>query len=77
MKRLTIVLMVMLGASFVSGCLHWNPSAPKQASASLKKDCYGFKKNRPTAEDVSVISPRLAKDILGNNLNGAKVCNWK
>lgn len=39
--------------------------------------CYGFKAIHPTANDVMVISERLASQLLSHNDYGAKIKCWK
>jgi hypothetical protein len=56
-----MVLCVMLSAT--SGCVS-------------PKDCDWAEPIRLTANDVDVISPGLARDLLAHNETGAKVCGW-
>lgn len=79
--------MLVLGASFVSGCTTHLPGVPKGSITlskaekaqlkSLKKDCWGFREVNPTSKDIEVISEQLARGLLGNNNNGAAQCGWK
>ena len=61
LPRKAMVLCVMLSAT--SGCVS-------------PKDCDWAEPIRLTANDVDVISPGLARDLLAHNETGAKVCGW-
>lgn len=46
------------------------------ASGCQSNSCDGFRPMRPTANDVQVISTRLAGAILSHNDYGARLCGW-
>ena len=41
------------------------------------KDCDWAEPIRPSANDVAVISDRLAEDLLVHNETGSRLCGWK
>lgn len=64
--RLLLALLTSAAMIYVAGCA--------QTSGN---QCDGWKPQRPTANDVLVISQQLADDLLEHNEYGAKLGCWR
>lgn len=58
--------MLMCAISFLTGC-----------AMNERTSCIGWLPIYLNRQDISVISPELAREILKHNEQGQRVCGWK
>ncbi|WP_273760469.1 hypothetical protein [Bartonella sp. ML70XJBT.G] len=59
-------VMLMCVISFLTGC-----------ATNKRTSCMGWLPIYLNRQDINVISPNLAKDILKHNKQGERLCGWK
>ncbi|PIT68755.1 hypothetical protein CEV08_07390 [Bartonella tribocorum] len=64
--KLTKKVMLMCAISFLTGC-----------ATSERTSCIGWLPIYLNRQDINVISPNLARDILKHNEQGERLCGWK
>ncbi|CAK00769.1 hypothetical protein [Bartonella tribocorum] len=64
--KLTRKVMLMCAISFLTGC-----------ATNERTSCIGWLPIYLNRQDINVISPNLARDILKHNEQGERLCGWK